>query len=64
MRKTKPFGASRRALGRAASRGPTNSSAQRALLKHDRNIGTDDQGSVFAGFTASGEMALRRFVKN
>jgi ferritin len=34
------------------------------LLKHDRNIGTDDQGSVFAGFTASGEMALRKFVKN
>ena len=24
----------------------------------------DDQGNIFAGFTASGKMALRKFVKN
>jgi hypothetical protein len=58
MRKTKPFGSKPPRVGK--------SSFERSnkLLKHDRNIGTDDQGSVFAGFTASGEMALRKFVKN
>jgi hypothetical protein len=27
-------------------------------------IGVDDEGNVFAGFTASGKRALRKFVKN
>jgi DNA-binding beta-propeller fold protein YncE len=27
-------------------------------------IGVDDQGTIFAGFTAVGKMALRKFVKN
>ena len=27
-------------------------------------VAADDQGNVFAGFTASGKMALRKFVKN
>ncbi len=27
-------------------------------------VAADDEGSIFAGFTASGKMALRKFVKN
>jgi hypothetical protein len=27
-------------------------------------VAADDQGNVFAGFTAVGKMALRKFVKN
>jgi hypothetical protein len=41
-----------------------------AFIPTDPSIGSaeevaaDDQGNVFAGFTASGKMALRKFVKN
>jgi len=27
-------------------------------------IAVDDQGNVFAGFTAKGKMAVRKFVRN
>jgi hypothetical protein len=64
MRKTKPFGSKPPRVGKSSFERSNKFIRSARAAKADRNIGTDDQGSVFAGFTASGEMALRKFVKN
>jgi hypothetical protein len=35
-----------------------------AAIGPSEELAADDQGNVFAGFTAKGKMAVRKFVKN
>lgn len=35
-----------------------------ALFAQSSNDPNDDQGNLFAGFTAAGKIAVRRFVRN
>ena len=51
-------------LSMSAREEGTGSAARTGEYESAEEVGVDDQGNIFAGFTASGKMALRKFVKN